>query len=547
MNPLHHLLLGVYGGLWRAAEPFLRRNKRLAEGFADRLLPEGWPHETQGSASFCRDTSSGLLCATGQDQRADSPHPVARPSGVACGNVQFRYPAELSAPSSKAAPSSSDDKMKRYPLRLWIQAASGGEAWLAHSLVPALVRELEVRAGQQSTDGPLPRLHVLCTTFTRQGLDVLEKLAARSAADTPALRLLSRYFPLDRPDLMRRAFALFPPHAVILLETELWPGLLSAAREAHVPVLALNGRMTEKSLSAYRLVASFWRALAPRTVLAMSPEDVRRFSALFGAASQVGAMSNIKFDRVAEGLDQARRDALRRTTSCLRSVVGCPERALLAVLASVREEEEDLLLPTLKALQGLEVDGAPLMLAVAPRHMHRVAAWREKLGASGIPFSLRSAGARLTQEDAAAGPLPLCLWDSFGELQALYAIADAVFVGGSLAPLGGQNFLEPLAQGIVPLVGPHVENFLWVGEDIFSSGLAVKLHGPEALADALLSALGERKSLLPEAGAPEEQWQAARSDAGGAVRERFAAWLEPRIGGSTQAARAVLDAVGCRR
>ncbi|MCL1939647.1 MAG: 3-deoxy-D-manno-octulosonic acid transferase [Desulfovibrionaceae bacterium] len=489
MNLLHHLLLGVYGGLWRAAVPFLRRNKRLAEGFAERLLPEGWPF-------VLRET----------DQKD-----------------------EINEPQGSAS------------LRLWIQAASGGEAWLVHSLVPALVRELEARAGQQGTDGLSPRLEVLCTTFTRQGLEVLEKLAASCAADTPALCLLPRYFPLDRPDLMRRAFALFPPQALILLETELWPGLLAAAREAHVPVLALNGRMTEKSLSAYRLLASFWRALAPRTVLAVSPEDVRRFSALFGTASQVRAMSNIKFDRVAEGLEQAR--------LCLRGVVGCPERALLAVLASVREEEEDLLLPALKALQGLEVDGAPLMLAVAPRHMHRVAAWQEKLGAFGIPYLLRSAGRQPAppvppvspvSEDA-AGPLPLCLWDSFGELQALYAIADAVFVGGSLAPLGGQNFLEPLAQGIAPLVGPHVENFLWVGEEIFSSGLAVKLRGPEALAEALLFALGERRSLLPETGAPEEQWQAARSGAGGAVRERFAAWLVPRTGGSAQAARAVLD------
>ena len=472
MKPLHHVLLGLYGGLWRAAAPFLRRNKRLAEGFEERLLPDGWP--------YAHDKPGGSL-------------------------------------------------------RMWIQAASGGEAWLLHSLVPALVREMEARAGRQGAESMPPRLEALCTTCTRQGLEVLEKLSA--SAGTPSLSLLPRYFPLDRPDLMRRALTLFPPHMVILLETELWPGLLSATREAGVPVLAINGRMTEKSLSAYRVMPSFWRAFAPRRVLAVSPDDARRFAALFGEASQIGVMPNIKFDRAAESLDQARQEAPRRTAAGLRAAVGCPEDVLLVALASVREEEEDMLLPSLKALRSRKVDGAPLMLAVAPRHMHRVPAWREKLDASGIPFSLRSAGAGPNN----SGPLPICLWDKFGELQALYAIADAVFVGGSLAPLGGQNFLEPLAQGVCPLVGPHVENFLWVGEDVFSSGLAVKLAGPEALEDALISALSERGRLLPEAGATTEQWRAARAEAGAAVRKRFAAWLEPRAGGSAQAARAVLE------
>jgi len=458
MNFLHRLLLGVYGGLWRAAAPFLRRKQRLAQGFAERLAPDGWPFV---------------------------PRETKRQNGA---------------------------------LRLWIQAASGGEAWLVHSLV----RELEARRAQSAAGSP-PHLEILCTTWTRQGLEVLEKI------DAPGVRVLPRYFPLDRPDLMRRAFALFLPDVVVLLETELWPGLLFAAREAGVPVLTINGRMTEKSLSAYNAIASFWRAAAPRKVLAVSPDDARRFTALFGGASSVGIMPNIKFDRVAQSLRETPyqdshispdpRAAVRGT----REAVLRPEGALLCVLASVREEEENLLLPTLKALQGLEIDGAPLMTAVAPRHMHRIPAWQEKLTAAGLPYRLRSSGAGEKE------PLPLCLWDTFGELQALYGMADAVFVGGSLKPLGGQNFLEPLAQGIVPLVGPHTENFHWVGVDIFDSSLAVKIAGAEDLTDALLAALRKRNLLLKAA-----------------VRERFAAWLASRTGGSAQAAQAIWEAAGLR-
>ncbi len=474
---LHNLALGLYGGLWRAALPFLRRHKRLGEGFAERLVPEGWPFA-----------------------------PEARPA------------------TSPALP-------------LWIQAASGGEAWLTHSLLPALVR-----AFAAETERPAPPLHLLCTTCTRQGREVLEKLTDLPALAQGSGLVLPRYFPLDQPELMRRALRTFCPQGLILLETELWPGLLSAARESSTPVWVINGRMTEKSLAAYRLIAPLWRSLAPRTVLAVSEADARRFRALFGSACEVGVMPNIKFDRVAEGLARQRLAKAPCPASGLRAMAGCPEKALLAALTSVREEEEDLLLPLLASLQGQSLDGVPLRLAVAPRHMHRIAAWQEKLRTFGLAFHLRSAGAR--QGEALASP-SLCLWDSFGELHALYGMADAVFVGGSLAPLGGQNFLEALEQGLCPLVGPHTEHFLWVGEDIFRRGLALRVEGPDALRKALLDALQKRRALLPLPDAPESAWQEARGKAGREVQKRFADWLKPHTGGSAQAAELVL--AGLRR
>lgn len=503
MKPVHSLLLGLYGGLWRLAAPLLRRNGRLGEGFEDRLAPQGWPFAP----------------------------PVARSAAPPVAPLLIPSCVPPCIPQDAGAPATL--------LRLWIQAASGGEAWLVHSLVPEILRAVAAHAARGGGSARPPHVQILCTTLTRQGLEVLEKFTPPSRAGLSSLTILPRYCPLDRPDLMRRAFRLFPPAAVILLETELWPGLLSAARAAGTPVLVLNGRMTEKSLSAYRLIASFWRPLAPQTILAVSPADGRRFSALFGPASRVGTMPNIKFDRVTESLEQPE-PGLASDAAFPRAVAGCPEHALLTALASVREEEEDMLLPALAGLRTRDVGGAPLVLAVAPRHMHRVEAWKEKLGASGIPFRLRSSGTG----PGSSAPFPVWLWDSFGELHALYDIADAVFVGGSLAPLGGQNFLEPLARGLRPRVGPHVGNFLWVGEDVFSSGLAVRIAGPEALADALLAALREQRAALPAGcGATEDAWRTARAKAAAAVRERFALWLAPRAGGSALAARALLDAL----
>ncbi len=494
MSALSRLFLGAYSGLWRAAQPLLRRHKRLKDDFARRLVPDDW------------------LTAGQPDLAAAVP--------------------DISGPDAP-------------PLRVWVQAASGGEAWLVHSLVPALAETLAVHPALASRP-----VSLLCTTWTRQGLDILEKLPA-----SPAVSVLPRHFPLDRPDVMRRAVAVARPDAVILLETELWPGLLAAARENDVPVLALNARMTEKSFRAYRRLAFFWREHAPERILAISAEDADRFTRLFGHPERVDVMPNIKFDRLLE-------DSVRLTRgdapASFRREAGMGDDALLAVLASVREEEEDLLLPVARALHGLSIHGHPVAVAVAPRHMHRVEAWKAGLRAAGVPFRLRSMKGGQGGEDAATpftAP-PVYLWDTFGELPSLYAIADAAYVGGSLVPLGGQNFLEAAAQGVIPLVGPHIDNFLWSGNELFTEGLAVMLSGASELGPVLEQCLQARLDALRRApnGYPpasnesdEPDWQAARANETAKVRQRFAAWLRPRLGGSLQAAEALAQSLAGRR
>lgn len=468
------ILLRAYGGLWKAATPFLRRHQRLADGFEQRLVPDAWP------------------CATGS--------PVCNAPGV----------------------------------RIWIQAASGGEAWLVHSLIQAFHAQYAGR-----TDTSPPRL--LCTTCTRQGLEVLAKLPqAQPSADSSMPVVLPRYFPLDHPALMDKALAAARPGLLVLLETEIWPGLLSAATKRGVPVLVLNGRMTDKSLSAYRLLTPFWRSVAPARILAISEDDAARFSRLFGRPDRVAVMSNIKFDRMAEAAASGPPPEAAR----LRREAGIPDGSLLAVFASVREEEEDLLLPVLKALSGLRIGEAPAALAVAPRHMHRVAAWKEKLAAAGLGCVPRSQSVGAPPRPEASGVLPVFLWDTFGELQALYAVSDAAFIGGSLAPLGGQNFLEAPAQGVRAVVGPHTTNFLWAGDGLFTNGLARQVADADALRDALEEELSLRYEALLRCsgGAPHQDaaMRQARAALGQEIRARFLSWLAPHTGGSAVASRAVL-------
>ncbi|MBR5734136.1 MAG: 3-deoxy-D-manno-octulosonic acid transferase [Desulfovibrionaceae bacterium] len=418
----------LYGLAWRGAFPFLKRNQRLADGWSQRLVPDGWAE----------------------------------------------------------------------PADLWVQAASGGEAFLAASLIEAL----------PASSAPC---RVLATTWTRQGLDVLVRMQDSLRQKRPDLSVQATLCPLDSPELTLRAVRMVRPRVLALLETELWPGLLLSCAGEGVPVIVLNGRMTEKSLRNFlrlgRLFPEFWSSVAPAEIAAVSSRDAERFRELFGGSackSAVSVVPNIKFDRAApESLPDA---------SPLRLLLPDIGAHPLALFASVREEEESLLLEALPAFREAQPG---MRLVIAPRHLHRAAAWKEGLEKSGFSIAFRS---QLEGQELPLGTV--IVWDVFGELMPLYTLAERVFVGGSLAPLGGQNLLEPLACGRVPYVGPFTSNFSWAlrpaeGEGLLGCGLVRECAGAADLA----AAMGSEEPRDP-----------------GEVRAAFAAWLAPHRGGLARCA-----------
>ncbi len=501
MDPLH-TLLRLYGATWRLATPLLRRHKRLRAGFEERLVPDGWPF------------------AEAEASHTPAPLPASAPAPHPCG-PQPRGPV------------------------IWIQAASGGEAKLVHSLVRALAEALGTQPAPSGNDAALSpspptglRLTLLCTTCTTQGLEVLQALPPEPS---PHLRVVPRFFPLDRPDLMERAMRQAAPTGVVLLETELWPGFLVAAAQAGVPVFMYNARMTEKSASGYAWLRSFWEKYAPKLVLATAQADVQRFSALFGRA-RVGLMHNMKFDGAAAALQQANSGAHE---PALRRGMGLPPTApdcLLAAFASVREQEESLLLPVLRRLQE---STACAHIVVAPRHLTRIPHWHTYAKQLGLPVALRSTLLQEASQTTEAAPTPggprLILWDTFGDLHALYTLADVAFVGGSLAPLGGQNFLEALEAGLTPCIGPHWDNFLWVGDTLMQQDLVHVCSGAEDLGLVLEQACAALKAH------PPATWQQQRSATRARVQQQFSLWLTARTGGSRQAAESLLKETGLLR
>ena len=343
---------------------------------------------------------------------------------------------------------------------IWIQAASVGESFLA--------RELLTQLRPQEPTG------ILLTTNTAQGMDILDKASADIGRHTAIRSMDTAYFPFDRPRLMKRAVAKIRPCIMVLLESEIWPAHLSALKDAGVPVLLVNARITERSLRRYRLWPSLWRRLRPDWILAVSEVDARRFSELFGP-EQITVMPNIKFDRLQAHSPESEQGARR-----LRTFL--PAEKPLLVLGSVRQQEEGAVQQILLSIRHRHPQA---VIGLFPRHQHRLTAWRSFLEKQRLPYHLRS---QITKQIEGGA---VVLWDTFGELTPAYSLAAAAFVGGSLAPLGGQNFLEPLICGVRPVIGPYWETFQWVGHEIIASSLVRQVSDWRAAAETLSVDLAE--------------------------------------------------------
>ena len=322
---------------------------------------------------------------------------------------------------------------------LWIQAASVGESFLALELVNTLWVKRPIQ--------------ILLSSNTRQGITILDQARLSATSDQGQIQTTVRFFPFDKPSIMTAAVAAIRPKLMVLLESEIWPGLLRALKSQHCKTIIVNGRMTEKSLRRYLLWPSIWQTLRPDKVLAISKADAKRFGHLFGPLG-VDVMANIKFDRMTSvgSADQ--------NFSMVESLL--PADVPFVVFASVRHEEEA---EVKKLVQEIARSRPQVVIGLFPRHIQRVKFWQDALTQLGRQWILRSA----ISNSVSAGTV--IIWDTFGELIPAYQLAQSAFVGGSLAPLGGQNFLETLISGVIPVIGPSWENFAWVGQEIIDAGL----------------------------------------------------------------------------
>jgi len=375
--------LGLYNFIWKIVIPTLSINKRLAEGYEQRILNKKLPE-------------------------AD----------------------------------------------LWIQAASVGEAYLAIELIKNLKPEFPTR--------------VLITTNTKQGLEILERSIIDILKERKEISISVAYFPFDKPSIMKKAVKQVRPKIMILLESEIWPGLLYSLKQYGCTIIIINGRITEKSLKRYLVWPSLWYSLRPDKIFAISEKDADRFAKLFGP-NNVNVMPNIKFDRIGYN------DSMSPKSGPIEKIIA-PDTDLI-ILGSVRREEETAVEKIIIEILKRRPD---IVIGLFPKHLQRIKFWENALNRLKIPFILRS------NAETHVTPGTIILWDTFGELNFAYSHSKAAFVGGSLAPLGGQNFLEALTSGVIPVIGPSWENFYWVGNEIVKQGLVRIAQDWKQVADTLI-------------------------------------------------------------
>jgi 3-deoxy-D-manno-octulosonic-acid transferase len=336
--------------------------------------------------------------------------------------------------------------------RIWLHGASAGDLL---SLQP-MMKELKAR---------VPGCCIIVTTITNSGLAMARKKLAE--ADVIV------YAPYDLPGATRRAVAALRPDLLVLEYTEIWPNLIRAARKGGARIALTNGRFNPQKMSRYRaLFGAIGNPLRRIDCFLMrSDEEAERVLALGAAPDRVWVTGNTKFDALVLDGAAGREEALR-VEMALR-----PGPVLMA--GSTHEGEEEILLSVYAKLRARHPG---LQLVVAPRYVERAGRIMALAAQAGLSVRLRSAG-------AVAGPADVTVLDTIGELAAAYRLATLVFVGGSFVRRGGQNLLEPAAQGKPVLFGPHMENFKDSVQVLQGRG-GLQVSAPDQLlkvADELLS------------------------------------------------------------
>jgi 3-deoxy-D-manno-octulosonic-acid transferase len=365
---------------------------------------------------------------------------------------------------------------------IWIHGASVGEVLAAAALIERL-RALNLR--------------ILLTSGTVTSAAIVAK---RFPPD-----VIHQYVPYDSPRFVQRFLDHWRPSLALFIESDLWPNLILASAARRLPMVLINGRMSQRSFPRWRRMSGTISALLGRfdVCLAQSREDAERFAVL--GSRNVVTTGNLKLDVPAPPADPAKLERLMAITR------GRP----VIVAASTHPGEEEVLVATHRTLSGFFPS---LLTVIVPRHPNRGPAIANVVAASGLQVSLRS------REQLPMAATDIYVADTMGELGLFYRLAPIVFMGGSLIEHGGQNPIEAVKLGAAIVHGPHIFNFTDVYKALDGAGGARMADGQEALVRQLGQLLAEadaRSALVAASARVVEQL-------GGAL-ERTLAALEPYL------------------
>jgi 3-deoxy-D-manno-octulosonic-acid transferase len=331
---------------------------------------------------------------------------------------------------------------------LWLHAASVGEVRVLANLVAFLMKSR-------------PQLRIHATAVTRTGVETARSLLPR--------RVSVSCFPLDTPPVMGAVLDRLHPRLMVVAETEIWPNLIRELSKRSVPIILVNGRMTESSQKKYRLIAGTLRLLLStyERFFFKSEADRDRFLPFALPPEKSIVAGDMKFDAPPMLKSKEWVDAIR-------TEIGVGQEHFVLVAGSTRPGEEALLLDMHTTLR----DKHPhLRLVLAPRHLERLDEIRRLLEERQTPYCLYGDGRRCEA---------IALVDRMGLLNDLYAAADLAFVGGTLVDIGGHNILEPVWARTPVVFGPSVENVAEAAEYIVNGNYGLKVRGAGELTDVVM-------------------------------------------------------------
>ena len=351
---------------------------------------------------------------------------------------------------------------------IWVHAVSVGEVLAAKPLIDGLLVKYPGRS-------------LLVTTITPTGSERVRALWAG--------RVHHVYLPYDLRSMVRRFLDHARPALAVIVETEIWLNLYVECARRGIPLMMVNARLSERSLSGYLPVLAMSRLAmrAVRLVAAQSSADAWRLACIGADPERIVVTGNLKYDlALPEGI--ALQAAHWRQ--------GWGARRPVWIAASTHAAEEDAVLAVHARLLETHPDA---LLLWAPRHPERFSAVGEAVRGRGM--SLRT---RRRQRLPGPGTQVLVI-DTMGELLGFFAAADVAFVGGSLCDVGGHNVLEPAALGIPSVVGPHTYNFAEVTRRLSDAGALLQVPDAAALGEAVLA-------LVDDAARRRQMGEAARSE-----------------------------------
>ena len=353
------------------------------------------------------------------------------------------------------------------PGSIWLHAVSVGEILGCVEFLRRLRAEI-------------PRTRVFVSTST---------LAGRATADAKLAGVADGIFyaPVDYVFAVRRVLRMLRPAVVVIAETEIWPNLFRETRRFGAALAIVNGRISEKAFARYRRLRGVFRAVLPaaEAVLAQTGGIREKFLALGALPERTSVAGNFKYDFEARGPEAG-------SPVVELMALANPQRVWIAAStmppARAGDVDEDDAVVSAFRQAAARIPG--LLLILAPRKPERFEEAARKLEAAGLRFVRRT-----SLPGAPAPPLPfVLLLDTIGELGGLFALADAVFMGGTLAERGGHNILEPACFGKPVILGPHMENFQEIACRFRQAGAVAGIAESSELPAALIRLLSDRQA-----------------------------------------------------